>query len=252
MNEKAEIIVKTPVGDCEAFTIEDIVRQGSVYGPQICVSSMDKINILGKDTATYYGPELAIKAGIFVDDITGMGGIASANNTIYNCSLMEEKKKMSFNNKNGKTEYMIIGKSKEEVRTVSEKVKRGHINRVTEHKLVGTWLDETGNYGINNTKRRTKLNFMISSIKRQACPSKIGQYAIEGRIRLAETVVIKSLIFDIETFPVIKEEEIRQLESMQLLILTGIMDLPRTTPYCALLMEVGSGGMVDDERKDSL
>jgi hypothetical protein len=46
LNEKAHIVVKTPMGDSEPFELEEIVRQGSVYGPQICISSMDKINMI--------------------------------------------------------------------------------------------------------------------------------------------------------------------------------------------------------------
>ena len=51
---------------------------------------MDKINELGKDIKTYYSPDLAIQAVVFVDDVTGAGGINTINNTIFNCSLMEE------------------------------------------------------------------------------------------------------------------------------------------------------------------
>ena len=111
LNEKAEIVVKTPVGDTNPFQLKDIVRQGSVYGPQICNASTDKVNMIGRAITTIYG-DLTISAVIFVDDITGMGGINVANNLIYNCNIMEERKKMTFNNKSGKTEYMIIGKNK--------------------------------------------------------------------------------------------------------------------------------------------
>ena len=93
LNERAEITVKTAVGDTEPFVLKDIVRQGSVYGPQICIASMDKINLMGKDVKTYYSPDLAIQAVVFVDDVTGAGGINQINNTIYNCSLMEERKR---------------------------------------------------------------------------------------------------------------------------------------------------------------
>ena len=157
LNEKAEVVVKTAVGDTEPFYLSDIVRQGTVYGPQICIASMDKINIIGKDVTTYYGPSLPLKAGVFVDDVTGMGNIKGANNLLYNCNIMEEKKKMTFNNKRGKTEYLVAGNdnkndNKNEICTVSGKVKKGFIERVNEHKMLGTWIDETGNYGINSRK----------------------------------------------------------------------------------------------------
>ena len=239
LNENAEIVVKTPVGDTEPFNLLDIVRQGSVYGPQICISSMDKINILGKDVGTFYAPDLLLKAGVFIDDVTAGGGINTANNIIYNCSLMEEKKKMTFNNKEGKTEYMVIGNFNEEERTVSQKVKKGVINRVKEHKMLGTWVDETGNYGINIWKKKEKLSYMIGVVKMQASPRALGIFAIGARLKLAEILVVSSILFNIEAFPVIKATEIKELDSVQLLILTSILELPKTTPYFALLMEVG-------------
>ena len=52
-------------------------------------------------------------------------------------------------------------------------------------------------------------------------------------------MVIRSILYNAEAYHEYSEKEIKQLESMQLSILTGILELPRTTPYCALLMEVG-------------
>ena len=108
-----------------------------------------------------------------------------------------------------------------------------------EHKLLGTWLDKTGKYGINITKRRDKLQFMIGFIKRHASPRKIGVYSVDARLKLAEVVIIKSILHNAEGFPTYKEDEIKQLESMQLSILTGLLEMPPSTPYCALLMETG-------------
>ena len=153
---------------------------------------------------------------------------------------MEEKKKMTFNNKRGKTEYLVAGNdNKNEICTVSGKVKKGFIERVNEHKMLGTWIDETGNYGINSRKKQEKLQYMISSINTKASPKNIGVYAVEARLNLAEITIIPSILYNAEAFATYKEEEIKQLESIQLKILVGILGLPKTTPYCALLMEVG-------------
>jgi len=35
LNERARIKVITPVGETDFFELENIVRQGTVYGPQI-------------------------------------------------------------------------------------------------------------------------------------------------------------------------------------------------------------------------
>ena len=101
-----------------------------MYGPHICIASMDKVNLLGNDVVTYYGPEIPIRAVTFVDDVSGAGGISTADNTIYNCGIMEEKKMMTFNNKGGKTEYLVVVVNEEEVQTLTSEVKRGRVERV--------------------------------------------------------------------------------------------------------------------------
>ena len=240
LNEKAEVVVKTPVGNTESFILSDIVRQGTVYGPQICISSMDNVNGIGKRIVTSYGPEKQIGAAAFVDDVSGIGGIEVSNNTIYNCNIMEERKKMTFNNKNGKTEYMVVrGNNKEEIKTLTSKVKKGRVDRVKEHKLLGSWLDESGKYEINIMKRKEKLQFMLSTVRNKASSKTVGVMAVEARMNLAQTVVIQSILHNIEGFQSHTQEEVKKLESIQLTILTGILELPSSTPYHALLMETG-------------
>ncbi len=239
LNEKAKVVVRTPVGNTEPFYLENIVRQGSVYGPQICISTMDKVNMVGKDVVTYYGPSLPIKAVAFIDDVNGAGGGRVGDNLINNCNIMEEKKKMTFNNKNTKTEYMVIGGFEEEPYTITNKVKNGRIQRVQEHKTLGTWFDETGEYGINVKKKKEKLKFMITTTKNEASPKNVGVFAIEARLNLAEVVVIISILHNAEAFHEYKENEITELEKVQHTVLVGILELPSTTPYYALLMETG-------------
>ena len=53
-----------------------------------------------------------------------MGAINAANNLIFNCSIMEEKKKMIFNNRVGKTEDMVIRGNKKEICTITETEER--------------------------------------------------------------------------------------------------------------------------------
>ena len=153
MNEEARITVKTPVGDTQEIVAKSIVRQGTVYGPQLCGVSMARVNDIGKDIITFYGPKLIIRATQFVDDVSCAGSARAVNNTISNCRMLEGKIKMTFNNKNGKTEYTIVkGAAKEEA--ITSQVKRGEVNRVQEHKALGMWIDEKGTYQINIEKNK--------------------------------------------------------------------------------------------------
>ena len=77
-----------------------------------------------------YGPELEINAQAYVDDISSAGSSTTANNTIYNCSLMEERKRVSINTDQGKSAVMIVkGKKKNKDREITEEVSRGEIKK---------------------------------------------------------------------------------------------------------------------------
>ena len=86
---------------------------------------------------------------------------------------------------------------------------------------------------------------MLSVTRRQASPTNIGVYSMESRLKLAESVVLQSILVNVEGFPSYKDGEMKKLESVQLNILTNLLELPKTTPYCALLMEVGWWPMKD-------
>ena len=47
LNESAKVVIETPVGKANAMTLNNIVKQGTVYGPPICAASMDRINKIG-------------------------------------------------------------------------------------------------------------------------------------------------------------------------------------------------------------
>ena len=82
---------------------------------------------------------------------------------------------------------------------------------------------------------------MISttSTRREAHPKNIGRFTVAARLKLAETVVIPSLLYNAEAFPYYTDKEIMEVERMQKDILTGILEVHKTSPYYSLLMETG-------------
>ena len=45
LNEKARIKIDTPFGETEQITVENVVKQGTNFGPIFCCGSMAEINI---------------------------------------------------------------------------------------------------------------------------------------------------------------------------------------------------------------
>ena len=47
LNKKAVITIQTPVGDTNPIEVHEIAKQGTIYGPLLCVINTDKVNTIG-------------------------------------------------------------------------------------------------------------------------------------------------------------------------------------------------------------
>ena len=101
MNEMCQVKVKTPLGDTERFSLEQIEMQGTVPAPLKCAIQMDT---LGRDcyinnTGLYqYRGATCIPALGMIDDLAGVSTCSSESiilNSIINCKV--ESKKLQFN-----------------------------------------------------------------------------------------------------------------------------------------------------------
>ena len=66
MNRRANIVIRTPFGNTETFTIDSLVKQGTSLGPILNNCSLDKV--CAHCDSYQYGTE-EIKTLKFVDDI---------------------------------------------------------------------------------------------------------------------------------------------------------------------------------------
>ena len=96
MNEKARMQVDTPFGKTKEINLERIVKQGTVYGPQLCCVSTDKINGMGYDSTTVVAPAVEMKSMIFVDDIFDGGSTEVVERAGRNLNKIEETKGFTF------------------------------------------------------------------------------------------------------------------------------------------------------------
>ena len=84
MNKYVLATVRTPVGDTDEIELEEIVRQGTVGGPKLCVVSTDRINKMGS-----YTEKDGIRIPIFVDDKLGMGDIETIEEMNWRMGVLE-------------------------------------------------------------------------------------------------------------------------------------------------------------------
>ena len=245
LNEIAAAVVDTPVGRTKEIILKNTVRQGTVNGPAICAVSMDTVNKIGYNVVTQYGPKLEIQIVAYVDDLASAGSCTTADNTIKNCSIMEERKKITINTKRGKSALLIVNGNKKKItETVTATVKKGEFIQVDEYKLVGSWLDKSGRFKINIVKRKERLSFMIGSTKRIANSKTMGSLSCSARLNMMDIVLIPSFLYNVEAYARLTKEEEKMLESVQGSILRALLEVPDSTPYLPLLLETGTWTMM--------
>ena len=100
MNKEASVTVRTPVGESKPFTCEEIVKQGTVWGPELCCISTDGINRIGENCESNTG-KVAFGILGFMDDLFGLGSPNKVRKVIRNMRQLEiEKKIYLWYNKN--------------------------------------------------------------------------------------------------------------------------------------------------------
>jgi hypothetical protein len=86
LNETAEIVVKTPVGNTTEFQVENIVKQGTVIGPILCSASTAECCLEHRSGGSSIG-NTSIRSLAYVDDILDISeGVNGAED-----ALMEQK-----------------------------------------------------------------------------------------------------------------------------------------------------------------
>lgn len=108
MNKQAIITVDTPAGVTENERVEEIVKQGTVFGPVLCCINSAKINEMKEKAVTHISPNVYTEALAYVDDILAVGSKEHIEKVGKNLLEMEKRKKYAFNNSNGKSHYMVI------------------------------------------------------------------------------------------------------------------------------------------------
>ena len=203
LNKKATITVRTPVGETNPVEVQEIVKQGTLYGPILCDINTDKVNKIGSKIVSTIGPNIASEASIYVDDIEQAGShINTIEGTARNCGTMEDVRKYIFNNEVDKTAFMIINpkKSSENIQELQNQVKRGKIRRTNEYKFVGEWYNEKGNHDKSIKARGDKATSIVAQMKYYGDPYKVGHMAFQVRVQIFQSTVIPTIYHDIEAW----------------------------------------------------
>ena len=236
MNEEANIVVDTPFGRTEKVRLREVVRQGTIWGPTLCAVATEKINSIGEKVSTLYSESTNIESLIFVDDICGAGSRETVGKVIGNCRTIEERKKMTFNEKKSNYQILEFGKKRER-KEIDERVKKGPIKRTNNYKYMGEHVNNKANYDDSIDHKEKKVPGVSKAIKVNA--ESAGNLHGQVADKLYNTSALPYISFNMETWTNIQKQEMARIEKLQKDILTTIYGMPRTTPYEAFLSELG-------------
>merc|ERR1712008_466722 len=103
----------------------------------------------------------------------------------------------------------------------------------------GKIIEEKGKHK-EHLKERLKKAKIASSISENVIIAKgLNHKRIEVGIKLLQTVIIPTMITGAETWPNTTKAEKAEINNVQTQFLARLLNVPRTTPKCALLKETG-------------
>ena len=237
LNKEASFKVKTPAGTTTTdISVNEIVKQGSVFGTKLCCSSTGTINNEDvKNTVIY--PTVQVKAPTFVDDLGSFGEGHVVKSVMERCPVMEKEKMWEFSI--DKSKWMCLKNSRsEKVEEMDIEVKQGMIQQTLEYKYLGNWINDKGNlerHLIHMEKNAANITRMGNIMCSQ---DKVGRMEIPAKLFIYEKIAVLSIFYNIEVWSNLRQLDRDKLETIQGTVLRGLIGLPKSTPYWGILYEL--------------
>ena len=236
MNQEANIVINTPIGTTQEITIQEVVRQGTVYGPVFCCASTVKVNDIGESVVEECG-KTRVGMIVFMDDINTTTKISNnIRSSIRNCRKMEIEKKYTFGLK--KTKYMIID-DKDPTEKIEEELEKGIVQRTTEYKYVGIYINEKGNLDLHKQKMEERAMDIHREIIAMGSFREVGREFLRVRLELFEKCWMPGVTNGIHAWTQLTDKDIYDIEQIQIKYIKRVCEMPTSTPTAALIMELG-------------
>ena len=101
INKTSNIVADTPVGKTSSKTVEEVMKQGTIFGPIMCCTSTSRVNEIQEVVNYQYG-KVEISMSVFMDDVAAVGTANIIKKGTQNCRRVEIEKKMIYGLKKSK------------------------------------------------------------------------------------------------------------------------------------------------------
>ena len=152
LDKEAVVEIKTPVGTTKGITIEELVRQGTLFGPLFCCASTARVNVIGEPVIQNPG-SVEVKIPASIDDMNSTTKDPdNIEKAIRNCRRLEIEKKYTF--ELNKTNFMIIDKEERIMVRVEETLQKGKVKEVASYKYGGIQINQDGNLNLHIERQK--------------------------------------------------------------------------------------------------
>ena len=234
LNTKAQIVVKTPFGQCEPFVCSNVVRQGTVLGPVLNNCSIDKFS---KESYPYFYGKNEIKSLEFVDDIADINDQHPAallsNKIIQN---VQDQRRLTFSAE--KCEMLKINPTKTDSQA-SISINGETVKSVSCARYLGDHFNVKGDNQKLCAEQCSRAKGTIIELMAICREVVFGRRQIEVMLLLYRSVFLPRLLYNCEAWSNLSKNDIKSLQASQLSYLRCVMEVPKSTPVAALYLELG-------------
>ena len=237
--------MKTPVGQTERVNLPEIVMQGGTWGPLKCSNSMDKLGKVCEASGEHlykYKNIVHVPILTMVDDtlaISECGHKSLAMNEFINNQIEMKKLKMHTPDVTGKTKCHKIHVGCANLVCPELLVHGTVMQQVSEDTYLGDVVRSDGKNTSNLKNRLSRGIGVISQIINLLDTVSFGKFYFQIALSLRESIFLNSVLTNIEVWYGLTNSEIEELESLDRVLLTRILSLPKSTPSEALFLETG-------------
>ena len=242
MNQRAMVSVKTVCGATERTLIENIIMQGTVWGPLMATVTMDKLakQVNENQSVSYkYKQEVEVGPLEMIDDILTITKCQDESTVIMNAEVNAfiESKKLKLNET--KCGRIHVGRKTME-QCLEVFVHEHEMKNKKEEKYLGDKINTSGKPKETIEERRNKGYAIVSQVMALIKELPIAGLRVKIGLMLRDAFFVNGILFNSECWHSITKEDIRKLEVVDHFLLRSVLGAHAKVPIEHLYLETGS------------
>ena len=241
-NKSAQIVIKTPNGNTERFSIYNTVMQGTVWAGLMCTCTMDKLGKIAYSDSNIlykYRNEVMVPPLQMVDDIitaSECGNQVVTTNSVVNTFLKLKKLTPSET----KCARIHVGKNNKCDKCPNISVNKLDIKESEKEKYLGDYLTKHANPKSTIEDRKSKGYAILSELRAILKDIPLGNKRFEIGLTLREAWFLNGTLFNSEVWCAYMKSDLQPLQIIDNKIMRLILGAHKSVPTELLYLETGT------------